>query len=258
MLKKTLIGLAVLLLALLAGAGYLLSRIDNPGFWEFQIEAYEQADRKDPPAQGQILFVGSSSIRLWETLEDDMVPLPVLNRGFGGAHLDHVNLYAPRIVLPYAPAAIVLYAGDNDLGRSTGKTAETVLEDFGRFVSIVRAELPKTRIYFVSIKPSRWRRAQWPEQNRANQMIAEQTRRDPLLSYIDVAGAMFAADGKLREDLFVFDGLHLNATGYALWTSIIRPILERDFGHLTESAVVPFSESGRGHRERWKTALPFP
>src|SRR5438552_276299 len=105
----------------------LLIRMQRPEFWEFQIRAFEEADRLRAPEPGSIVFIGSSTIRLWRTLERDMAPLRVVNRGFGGCHLAHVNRYAERIVVPYRPRAVVVYAGENDLGWPSRKTPETVL-----------------------------------------------------------------------------------------------------------------------------------
>src|SRR5262249_12636479 len=148
------------------------SRIPRAEFWEFQIRAFEQADRARPPAEGAILFTGSSSIRYWRTLEQDMAPRPVLNRGFGGSHLAHVIHYADRIIFPYGPEAIVLYAGENDLCWPSRKSPETVLADFRQFVDLVRAKQPETSVIFLSIKRTPLRRGRWPAIDQANRLIA--------------------------------------------------------------------------------------
>lgn len=215
-----------------AGGAVLRSAINSQHLWEPQIARYERADRRWPPARGGIVFTGSSTIRLWRTLAEDMAPLPVINRGFGGAHLAHVNAFAARIVLPYAPAAVVLYCGDNDLGAWTGKRPEKIVSDFTRFLSLVHDALPETRIYFVSIKPSRLRREQWPAQEEANRAIAELVRALPRVDYVDVATPMLGGARQPARDLFTLDGLHLSRAGYALWTSVLRPLLLRDLAAL--------------------------
>src|SRR6266404_8259142 len=130
MKKKILIGvLAVLSLALVCSTLVLWS-MGRPWFWRFQISAYEAADRTNPPKPGVIVFIGSSSIRNWDTLQKDMHPLYVINRGFGGSQLAHVNVYAPKVVLPYSPSAVVLYAGDNDLAWPWSKSPSEVFRDF--------------------------------------------------------------------------------------------------------------------------------
>jgi lysophospholipase L1-like esterase len=197
----------------------------KPALFERQITAFEKADRLNPPKPGVIVFTGSSSIRFWDTLGKDMQPLDVVNRGFGGSQISQVNQYAPRIVLPYQPRAVVLYAGDNDLAFPWLKTPEQVLGDFKQFVEIVHAQLPDSWIYFVSIKPSVRRWAGWQKIRKTNQLIEDYSRSQPRVQFIDVDSAMLDAQGKPRAELFRKDGLHMNAQGYAVWTGIIKPVL---------------------------------
>jgi lysophospholipase L1-like esterase len=199
--------------------------------WRGQIKAYERTDRASPPSPGVIVFTGSSSIRLWTTLAQDMQPLPVINRGFGGALIADVNHYAQRVVIPYQPRAVVLYAGDNDLAFPAWKSPRRVLDDFSRFAGIVRAVLPDTWIYYISIKPSPHR--DWPLIQRTNRMIAEYIRTLGYVQFIDVSHAMLDAEGELRRDLYDADPLHMNAAGYVLWTSIVRPVLMERFAPST-------------------------
>lgn len=205
-----------------------LHAAEETGRWESAIAAFEAADRRSPPAPGAVLFTGSSSVVGWKSLAEDMRPLPVLNRGFGGSHISDVNQYLARIVLPHRPRAVVLYAGDNDLSGGTGKTPESVLEDFRSFVSRIHAELPGTPIYFLAIKPSIARFAQWPVMRRANERIADFAQETPGVTYVDVATPMLDASARPRRELFVSDGLHLDGEGYALWTSIVKPVLVDD------------------------------
>ena len=234
-MKKLLKGLGLLLLAIVAiAAGYWFFYADQMGtaeFWEDQIEAYEAEDAEALPEEGLILFTGSSSIRLWSSLEADMAPLLVLNRGFGGAHMDHVVHFADRIIRPYKARAIVVYVGDNDIGA--GKTPETVAADFRALVSRIRETQATEPIYFLTIKASRLRWELWPEMERANQLIEAIAQTDPTLHVIDVSQPMIerGGGGKPPSDLFLFDGLHLSAEGYALWTSIVKPRLQADLGN---------------------------
>jgi len=206
----------------------LLGRMQDADFWEPQIRAFEEADKLQPPPCGGVLFTGSSSIRYWRTLERDMAPIPVLNRGFGGSHLGHVNHYADRIVIPYRPQAIVLYAGENDLGWTSKKTPETVLEDFRLFADKVQSALPDVRVYFISIKFSPFRRGRWDSMRRANHLIEAFVRGRKGTSFIDVAKAMLNASGKPRADLLPWYRFHMTGKGYEVWTAIIKPVLERD------------------------------
>lgn len=205
---------------------------DDPipaGVWEAEIEAYEEADVEDPPAPGSIVFIGSSSIRFWETLASDLAPLSVLNRGFGGSVVAHATHFADRIVLPYEPDAIVLYAGDNDIGFG-GVSPDCVLADFDSFVEKIQGTAPDTPIYFISIKPSIARWDQWPEMLRANELVEARTRTQSSLHFLDISEAMLDDDGEPSEELFVEDGLHMTSEGYALWTSLIRPVLVQELG----------------------------
>ena len=225
MLKQLATGLAVLELARDTLTAQVRDAINSPRLWEHEIAQYERADRRTPPPRGGIVFTGSSTIKFWKTLEADMAPLPVLNRGFGGAHLAHVSRFAPRIVLPYEPTEVVLYCGDNDLGAWTGKDSDTIVRDFECFAEIVHRDLPQTRIHFVSIKPSRLRRAQWPEQQLANERIAAIAEANDRVEYVDIATPMLGGASVPPRELFAWDGLHLSKAGYALWTNALRPVL---------------------------------
>lgn len=185
------------------------------------IAAFEGADRAAPPARCQILFVGSSSIRFWDTLSADMAPRRVIRRGFGGSTIADVNLYFDRIVAPYQPAAIVFYAGENDIDH--GATAEATVATFERFMALKRRALGATPVYFISLKPSRLRAAQLERQRAVNAAIAAMAAARDDLEYIDVAAPMEAAAG----DIYLADGLHMNAEGYAIWTRVVREALSR-------------------------------
>jgi lysophospholipase L1-like esterase len=200
----------------------------NPEFFASDIAKFATTDRDHPPPKRPIIFVGSSSIRFWDTLQRDMAPLPVLNRGFGGARISHVVHFVDRIVIKYQPRAVVLYAGDNDL--DAGKSPEDVQRDFIAFVSCVQAALPDVRIYYLSMKPSRMRWTNWPLYEQANAQISAACIHNPQLSYIDVASPLLASGQPPTRDLFRFDGMHLSAKGYAIWTGIIRLRLQKDFG----------------------------
>ena len=191
--------------------------------FESEIRAFEDADRADPPKTGGVVFVGSSSIRLWPGLQADFPGVNVIQRGFGGSQIDQVVTYAPRIVVPYKPSLIVLYAGDNDL--AAGRTAEQVFADYKAFVTLVRKSLPNTRIAYISIKPSGDRWALVDKIRSANAMIQRYIGQDSTLTYIDVFSPMLGADGKPREELFTSDRLHMNYDGYAIWRELLTPIV---------------------------------
>lgn len=198
--------------------------------WEPTIRKFEESDKTNPPKPGSIVFTGSSSIVKWTTLAEDMKPLDVVNRAFGGSQYSDVDQYAKRIVNAYHPSAVVVYAGDNDLAADSPKTPEMVANDVKQFVQIVRSDLPNAWIYVMAIKPSKLRWNQWAQMKAADQMIQDFCRTQQRVQYIDVATPMFDTDGQLPGDLFVADGLHPTPKLYAMWTSIIRPILLQRFG----------------------------
>lgn len=194
------------------------------GRFEKDILAFEERDRAEGLHAGCVLFIGSSSIRGWQSLEQDFAGLDVINRGFGGSAVRDSTLYLDRIVVPHKPRLIVFYAGDNDIAG--GRSPQQVLKDYKQFVSRAQAALPRTRIAFISIKPSplRWKFA--PRMAEANRLVAEYSRRTPGLDFIDVWPSMLDRDGQPRRELFKADMLHLNESGYKLWTAIVRPHLQ--------------------------------
>lgn len=200
----------------------------DPLAWEGTIRKFEAHDRVQPPPTDVIVFTGSSSITFWSTLEQDMAPLPVINRGFGGSRLNDVVVYAPRIVVAYRPRAVVLFAGTNDLAGPKPKTAQEVFDGYRAFVQVVHAALPATPIYYISITPAPSRRKYWPIVQAANRLIRACTETDTRLHYIDLTGAILGPDGQPDRSLFRIDRLHPNQKGYAVWTANIKPILQAD------------------------------
>ena len=200
----------------------------NPLAWESDIQKFEAADRVQPPPADVIVFTGSSSITFWSTLEQDMAPLPVINRGFGGSRWDAVAHYAPRTVIAYRPRAVVVFAGTNDISGFKPKTAQEVFDGYRAFVAVVHAALPATPIYYISITPTSSRWKLWPVVQEANHLICEHTQTDPRLHFIDLTDVILGADGQPDRSLFRFDRLHPNQKGYAVWTASIKPILLAD------------------------------
>lgn len=193
------------------------------GPFEAEIRAYEARDRQSPPPPGGVVFVGSSSIRMWHSLQRDFAGTEVINRGFGGSELEHSIRYADRIILPYRPRQVVVYAGDNDI--NAGKSPERVLHDYRELVRRIHQRLPEATVSFISIKPST---ARWHLVDRireANELVRQFSASDPRLQYIDVFTPGLGADGMPRRELLQQDGLHLTPAGYAVWRDAVRPYL---------------------------------
>ena len=191
--------------------------------WAKEMAAFEQQDRQGQFSPQGTVFVGSSSIRLWD-LEKSFPGRPILNRGFGGSQIADSVKNADLLVIKHKPRTVVFYAGDNDI--AAGKTPQTAAADYKAFVTKVHAALPETRIAFIAIKPSIQRWALIQKVREANALIRTMAEGDERLAFVDVDGPMLGWDEKPRKDLFVGDGLHLSPKGYELWTALVRPFLE--------------------------------
>ncbi len=196
----------------------------DPERFEKAILAFEASDEKEKPPTKAIVCIGSSSMRGWNgEIYDDLAPLSVIPRGFGGSNMNDALHYAERLVLAYRPRAILLYEGDNDIAQ--GIEPQEILETFQAFVAKVHESRAQVRFYFLSIKPSIKRWEMWPAMQEANRLIAEECAEDERLVYIDVASPMLGDDGEPRADIFKEDGLHMNRKGYEIWRDVVRPVL---------------------------------
>ncbi len=214
---------AVVMLLLLVVCGPVTPAWVSTDRWEPEVQTWEEEDRRHPPKPGGVLFIGSSSIRLWKTLAEDFPGVDVINRGFGGSEIADSTDLAHRIVVPYRPRMIVLYAGDNDLANR--RAPRQVRDDFAAFVARVRRDLPEVRIAFIAIKPSLARARLLDKMREANALVRDYAAGQRDVVFIDVFTPMMGPAGKVRGELFVEDGLHLNRAGYELWRSVIAPYL---------------------------------
>ncbi|MEI8341486.1 MAG: GDSL-type esterase/lipase family protein [Verrucomicrobiota bacterium] len=192
--------------------------------WEHDIAKFEKADVTNPPPKGGIEFVGSSTMTRWTTLKDYFPGLPVFNRGFGGSEISDSVRYAPRIIIPYAPRIIVFHAGGNDLER--GKSPEQVFADFKELIALIKAKLPETEFYYISLKPCEKREKARAEQQKYNLYVQEYIKNTPRVHYIDQYTMVTDAEGNPRPELFAEDQRHLNEAGYKLLADKIRTLLE--------------------------------
>jgi lysophospholipase L1-like esterase len=188
-----------------------------------EITAFEQADQANFPPKKCILFTGSSSIRYWTTLQESFPGKKVVNRGFGGSGLSNLIYYADRIIFPYKPRQVVIYSGENDIAG--GKTAQQVFDEFRILAEKIKQKLTRTRITYISMKPSPSRSATIPEVKKANALIEAYLKENKRGDYINIFDPMLNSAQEPREELFESDRLHMNEKGYALWTEIVRPYL---------------------------------
>jgi lysophospholipase L1-like esterase len=190
--------------------------------WEKEIAGFEAQDQKSPPPKDAVLFVGSSSIRLWN-LKESFPDLATINRGFGGSQMSDAARHARRLINAYKPRLIVLYEGDNDLAAK--KTPEQVAADFDELLKTVRTDLPTTPLVVIGTKPSPKRWAIIDQQRQLNRLLAERCTKDGHATFLDVEKPMLGDDGQPKVSLFREDNLHLNAEGYKLWNSLLSPLL---------------------------------
>ena len=193
--------------------------------WEGSIRGFEAEDAIRQPTKDGIVFTGSSSFTFWSTLAQDMAPLAVLNRAFGGSMIGDVVRYADRIVIPYEPRIVVLFAGANDVVTPGPDPARRVADGFAAFVARIHGALPETLICYVAITPTPKGRKFWPLAQEANRLIQEQVTSDSRLRFIDLTDLLVKSDGTPDETLYRRDG-HPNERCYALWASRLKPILE--------------------------------
>ncbi|MFZ0280528.1 MAG: GDSL-type esterase/lipase family protein [Bacteroidales bacterium] len=199
--------------------------------WESDIEKFEEMDLTKSYPSDAILFTGSSSIRMWSTINKDMLPYNVIQRGYGGAKLSDFVVYADRIIYPHQCQAIVIFIGNDIAGNDNDKSPLEVSGLFRKALYIIRRKFPDTPVFWISITPTPSRWHVWPEIREANQMIRKICENHRNTYYIDTESSFLTTSGLPNNDLFIDDRLHLNADGYALWTGIIKNQLNKILIH---------------------------
>ncbi len=194
--------------------------------WEPEIQKLEQKDKEETDPENAILYIGSSSIRLWKNIDKDMAPYPAIQRGYGGARLSDLIFYTERIVYPHKFRALVIFVANDISGSDQDKTPEEILRLFKDVVKTVRKKYPDVPVYNIGITPVNSRWAVWPQTKTANELIRAYCESKPNMYYIDTEKAYLNAEGKPRSELFIGDQLHQNQQGYDLWASIIKKKLD--------------------------------
>ena len=196
----------------------------GPSKWKTSVAALEKKNSKD--LQGKVIFIGSSSIRKWTSLKEDMAPLEVINMGFGGCTVNDCVYYADRLIVPYNPEAIVFYAGTNDI--AFGYSPSVVYARTIDFISYIHEALPDTPIYYIEQTRQPKRNKYWKKMKQLNSKVKKYSDTDPLVTYIATRKALNTSKDKARSKYFVKDKLHFSKKGYAVWASVIRPVLYED------------------------------
>ncbi len=202
----------------------LFAQTVQPAFWD-EIQSFKKQDSINFPAKNQILFVGSSSLRMWTDIRNYFPGYKIINRGFGGSSLQDVIRYADDIILPYKPNQIFIYCGENDLAAFDTVTAQLVFMRFKELFALIRKNLPQTPILFISIKPSPSRKNLMSKMVATNEMIKKFLKKKSKTGFVDVYHKMLKADGTPMDDIFKEDKLHMTAKGHAIWQKAIKPYL---------------------------------
>ncbi len=207
---------------------YLLSQFSDTlilNRFSSEIGTFNIVDSIKSHDKVDIVFTGSSSIRKWKTLEQDMTSCKVLNRGFGGSTIPEVIYFSDELIFRHHPTKIVLYAGENDIAN-TKTNEKKVVDSFIYFHQLVKKKAPDANLYYISIKPSPSRRKWWRKMQTINNGIKQYCDSTVNCNYIDVSTKMFTSPGQIRKDIFLKDSLHMNKIGYKIWSDIIGSALE--------------------------------
>jgi lysophospholipase L1-like esterase len=193
------------------------------------------AAQKAPPVPGSIICIGSSHMQLWKSVKEDLAPLTVHNYGIGGSRMTHAaDLFIDNLAIPFKPRAVILYEGSNDI--NAGTKPEDVLANFQKIHRKFHAALPDSRLYVLGIVPSPGKRFdKIDELKKANALLAQECATQPWMKFIDVTSALLGADGKPKEELFIPGNIHMLPAGYAVWKSVIAPVIvpaEKAFEHV--------------------------
>ncbi|MDN3583660.1 GDSL-type esterase/lipase family protein [Mucilaginibacter flavus] len=215
------------LLLFLIGCAFAGNVFAQQGFpFDNEIRAFKHQDSVSFPKPNGILFIGSSSIRLWSDLEQRFADEPIIKRGVGGSEIwQLVDYYTPYILFPYHPRKVFIYAGENDIAG--GKSAQSVADNFAKLWVMIHEKLPKAEVYYMSIKPSPVRAKFYAEVYKANDLIKTYLQNKPKSHYVDLVTAIYKPGTSMPDSsLFRGDYLHLNPKGYDKWQAVLQPLVK--------------------------------
>ncbi len=192
-----------------------------------EIEAFEKLDETRVYPDDAVLFIGSSSIRLWKTLEEDMKPFNVIQRGYGGAHFRDMIFFTERILADHKLSMVVCFVANDISGSSRDGTPKEVLGLFKLFVKQVREKHPTIPILQIAVTPTKSRWKHWDKINQANKLIKAYCEKKENLYFVNTVPAYLDKDGQPKPEWFVSDQLHLNTEGYEVWNGLIKSKIER-------------------------------
>ena len=192
---------------------------------QHSIAEFEKQDQEKMPLEGGIVFVGSSTFTMWKNVKQDLAPLPIINRGFGGNTLPEVLHYADQTIFKYKPKTVVIYS-ENDMFGAKAKSPEQVRDAYVALTKVIHEKAPNAYIYGVSLKPSPSRWNKKADVEKANQLIQNFIKKDKRHTYIDIVPVMLKG-GRPDPGIFLKDSLHMNQEGYRRWTEVLKPVLSK-------------------------------
>ncbi len=200
---------------------------EDPKVWEEDISDLVAKTEANAPADDAVLFVGSSSIRLWSTLAEDMAPLTVIQHGFGGAKIQDVNYFSEQLITRWNAPKVVIFVGTNNInGNEQHAEAPTYIRDqLQLLLDTILTARPNTEVFYIEITPTIFSWDKWASVQEANALAKALIARYPQVKYISTTDLFLTDKGEPDKKLYRFDGLHLSADGYERWTSRIKPLL---------------------------------
>jgi hypothetical protein len=200
--------------------------------WESEIQRLEALDKIEKDPNDAVLFIGSSSIRLWNNVANDMAPYPAIRRGYGGAKFSDLIFYTNRLVYPHEFRALVVFVANDISNTPEDKSPQEIVNLFKEVVKTVRKKHPKKPIFLVEITPTNSRWDVWNETQRANDLLKKYCESTYDLYFIETAEGFLGTDGKPRAELFREDQLHLKQVGYDIWAEQIKERLKQVLGEI--------------------------
>jgi lysophospholipase L1-like esterase len=192
------------------------------------------AAQKAPPVPGGVICLGSSHMQFWKTVKQDLAPLTVHNFGIGGSRMNQAaDLFVDNLAIPFKPRAVILYEGSNDI--NAGAKPEEVLANFRKLYGKLHAALPQTRLYVLGVVPSPGKRFEKiADLRKTNELLAKECATQPWMKFIDITEPLIGADGQPKAECFIPGDIHMLPAGYAVWKSVIAPVIvpaEKPFEH---------------------------
>lgn len=198
----------------------------NGNKYDKEISALEQLDRIEKYDHSSILFVGSSSIRLWSTIKEDIAPYPFILRGFGGSRTPDVVYYLDKYVYPKFFRAAVFFVGNDITGSPDDLTPKETLHNFREIARLIRETYASEPIFIIEITPTSSRWKYWPQIQKTNALLKKFCKKSKNLYFIETARNFLNEKGEPRDELFLEDHLHLNREGYRIWGRLVKSKLD--------------------------------